>query len=127
MLRRKAAYAVDARLHILKGVADGVIGYRRKIKQGGRLTLEAYDPTPGDRIRAIELMAKMAGVAQGRDEEDARQINTEQVGEALASALRDPAVREWVLKNDPAFVSKLRLAAGMPVETELFGDDDAVT
>ena len=110
-LRARAQESVWQRVALLEKIADGQIGYRRVSKKMGA---EMAEPTPKDRIAAIRLLAEMAGIF-AKDEKALHAMGSdEQLANAMAAALRDPGVREW-LTSDAELMSQLRGMVDAPV------------
>lgn len=110
-LRARAQESVWQRVALLEKIADGQIGYRRVSKKMGA---EMAEPTPKDRIAAIRLLAEMAGIF-AKDEKALHAMGSdEQLANAMAAALRDPGVREW-LTSDVELMSQLRGMVDAPV------------
>lgn len=120
-LRARAQESVWQRVALLEKIADGQIGYRRVSK---KLGAEMAEPTPKDRIAAIRLLAEMAGIF-AKDEKALHAMGSdEQLANAMAAALRDPGVREW-LTNDAELMSQLRGMVDAPAVSHEVGPEEA--
>ena len=73
--------------------------------------MEEFEATPKDRIYALELIGKAAGVFE-KDGETGEKMDTDPnaIARALGMALRDPSVRDW-LSRDPQVIALLKEAS----------------
>lgn len=123
VLRQRAASAVMDRIPLLEAIADGALGWtyatnKRKPRKDGGETLETtqhdYQPTARDRIAALELLAKLAGLHEPSGAESGNSAawrSAEALSRALLGALSDPAVRRWLAAERPEVLGALTAGA----------------
>lgn len=111
ILKEAAAISFARRMEILERIADGKIVYRkRRATSDGRKEVEEFEVTPKDRIYALELIGKAAGVFDKEGPEEQMDTDPNAIARALGMALRDPSVRDW-LARDPQVIALLREAS----------------
>lgn len=106
VLRQRARESFAARLEILERIADGDLVYRkRRMNNKGGAEVEEFEPSPKDRIYALELIGKVAGV-MSPEQGEALQADPAAIAKALTVALRDPSVKDWLM-NQPQIMGLL--------------------
>src|SRR5690606_14787120 len=110
IIRQSALAHYERRVEILARIADGDVVYRkRRLDSDGRAVLEEFEPTPKDRLYAMELLGKTARIYEGPIPGSEERFDAGAIAGALSTALRDPSVRDWLMQ-DEAVMSMLRTA-----------------
>lgn len=81
------------------------------------VTVEVY-PTHGDRLKAVKMLGDYGRIPSGAPE-GPNGLDGADAGEvlkAVTAALRDPAVRRWVIDESPETLQALRLLMAEEVE-----------